>query len=196
MSIGKQIIDYLITEMGNPKQRYFPLGEVTLNYDILVAWNENNNDYFSLYITLEPIEDKTHNPEYNIFDDITEKIQNLMNSKLTFKNETFILYIDNNVYLDNNSIYLMKMKFKRILKKSIIKAFERPRMRKHIDQDIISMIQDAGEKGVSASELNQKTQMITKEERNKIIKELFDNEIISLHFDNSRGRKRKIYKYE
>jgi len=196
MSIGKKIIDYLMTEIGDTKHRYFPAEELVLNYDLFVVWNENNNDYFSLYLTLEPLERKTHNPEYNIADDITDKIQNIMSSKLTFKKESFILFIDNNVYLDNNMIYLLTMKFERILKKSIIKAFERPRMRRHVDQDIISMIQDAGEKGMSASEINQRTQMITKEERNTIIKDLLDNEIISLHFDSPNGRKKKIYKYE
>jgi hypothetical protein len=64
------------------------------------------------------------------------------------------------------------------------------------DQKILNIIEDAGPKGISQSLLTKKThKFINKKDQKDIIQDLIVNNIITMEFDKSNGRKKTIYKY-
>jgi len=64
------------------------------------------------------------------------------------------------------------------------------------DQRVINIISDAGQEGISATNLNRITKsFLTKDERQAILTDLIKDEVIVLEFDQKNGRKKKVYKY-
>jgi hypothetical protein len=191
MNVGEITTQKLMQAISDANSKRIQEDSLSLSYSFFIIWNDANDDYLQIHVDIKQFKNNIHNDEYDICQDIDDKMHDFMNSKINTRKESFPFFIP-----DYNKLYTVSILFDRIKKNSIIRAHERPRLKRFIDQEIISMIQDAGETGLSASELNQRTQCLTKKERNDIIKELLDKEIISLIFDTSRGRKKKIYRYD
>lgn len=175
------------------KKHRIQIDDIKTNSDLMIVWNKRENIYFLMKMIIFPHKNNIHDRKYDVNVDIGNKIIEFSKTQLRNITEEFPLFV-----ADLNQLYTLKIEINRIQKKSIA-DFDHPitiKKQRFIDQEIIDIIQKAGDAGISATDLNWKTQSITKQQRNEILQSLIDDEIITVHFDQSKGRKKKIYKYE
>jgi hypothetical protein len=98
-------------------------------------------------------------------------------------------------YEDDNKYFEIKIKGK-ISEKSLFIANKKKSSDISNDQKILNIIEDAGPEGISQSLLTKKThKFINQKDQRNIINDLIANNIITMEFDTSNGRKKTIYKY-
>ena len=186
-NISEKLIDgILLLETENTP------AQIVFNYNFFLIWNHENNDYCNIKINLTPLNSDLYDINKNTEDIINTMISNFMNSKAVHGTESLI-------YFHAGYVYTATLTMDRVLKKNIL--IENPQStkkekNKFIDQKILSLIQDAGTNGISISAITQKTQTITKEERENILQELIDTEVIIMTYDTSKGRKKRVYFYD
>ena len=187
--IASTIIEILNNQIEKAEKTGVIIGRMPFSSEFLVIWNPDENDYFFVRIVLSPTK-KYRSDKYDVAEKIEAFIDQFMPKKdMHAKNNTFVFFF-------NDRVFNMSIELKKVKKKNIISTYRKRKKNSFIDQKILSIIQDAGLGGISISDLTQKTQSITREERVKILNEFLKDEIIFLQVDTSKGRQKKMYFYE
>lgn len=190
MNTADHIIGHIYSSLKAAESNRVVISRLTFNFSFFLIWNEERQDYCIIKINLVPSKkNEIYNKHKDLMDTINEIVSDFMTTGQMLLKDAMVFYY-------NETVYRMKMELTRIMKKTIIIENKAPKTDNLIDQKIISLIQDAGSKGISISEITQKTQTISKKERYAILDELIKDEIIFLRPDTSKGRQRKVYYYE
>lgn len=172
----KDILDKNINILGFEKNYYLINENNLYNINMEFIAVERKMKLNHNFETPETIQNKSFQIIKNLIDNYTKKIEKIYYEHN--KDNAFIITIDF-LKIKNQDTFFM-------LNSNTLDN----------DQKVIHIIQDAGQIGISATELNKKTKaFLSKTERNNILQELIKDEIIYIEYDKSHGRKKKVYRY-